>query len=181
MSRSILAILLVIIVSASVMSCGRLGPVAAATTPEDPSKFKLGLYEGADTAYGFDVVAHVAYFRADSGFEFYEYKKLEDYDSIVCWRQTHARFVDSGAIILFDSRRMRYRDIDSLKTAANPWGAWEEKEDRRVAKKSFYDDYGHDFFVLLDLGGDAAGNYWSMNVRSRWIGPEDQPPPFFKD
>jgi hypothetical protein len=171
--------LFVIFVTMVLFACGGVDP-GNIEQPYD-GKFQTGLYVGQDTAYGFDVVAHVAYLHADGRYEFYEFKKIEDADTIVCWRQTHGRFIDSGEVILFSGLEMRNREIDSLKTVANPWSDWEAKEDRRSEKRALYDDYGPDFFVLLDLGGDARGNYWSMNVRSRRIGPENQPSPFAVD
>jgi hypothetical protein len=156
-------------------------PIDSTPVAIDSTRFKIGLYEGKDTVYGVSIIEHFIYLRSDGTYELYEFIKLEDYDSMVCLRQTRGHFADSGDTIAFTDIEWRDRYIDSLKTAATPWDPWIKREDRSAPKSFFYSDYGYDHLDVLELGGDASGNYWSVNVRSDWIGPETQAIPLKKD
>jgi hypothetical protein len=154
-----------------------LGCVTDSNKNASNTKFKIGLYQGVATIA--DKMEYFeTYLRSDGKYEIYQYYKLADYDSIVCWAKSEGSYIDSGDAIKIYDIKSSERTIDSLKDVKNIWSDWEPNGNITGNKKSIYKSYGQDFFTGVESGGDSNGNTWNVEIYNKWIGSESTPLPF---
>jgi hypothetical protein len=156
------------------------GCVTSAEKANAKTQFKFGLYHGQARIQDHDEEFYT-YFHASGDYESYQFNKLKDYDSVVCWAKTTATYLDYGDSIRFYDVMSSEREIDSLKDVANAWSLWAKGSNITAPKKILYHDYGADYFTAIEAGGDSQGKHWQVNIKNVWISDENADLPYRKD